>query len=393
MPIKNCFAESHAEITAWRRHLHQYPELKFDVHQTAAFVEEKLRSFGITDITTGIGQSGVVAVIEGRATGSGRAIGLRADMDALPIKEETGLEYASKHPGKMHACGHDGHTAILLGAAQYLAETRAFDGKVVLIFQPAEEEGGGGLEMCRDGLMARWGIDEVYGLHNMPGAPVGTFAIRAGALLASADQFDITITGQGGHAAAPHEAIDPNLAAAHVIVALQSIASRNVDPLGQVVVSVCALHSDTEAFNVIPQAVSLRGTVRALDAGVRDLAQRRLEDIVTHTAKAYGCEAVIEYERGYPVTVNHAENTRYAADAAERVMPGVDRNTPPIMAGEDFSYMLEERPGAYIMLGNGDGATVHHPAYNFNDAAIPAGCSWFAELVETRLPLAADRAA
>ena len=387
MPIKNRFAETHAEITAWRRHLHQYPELKFDVHQTAAFVVEKLRSFGITDITTGIGQSGVVAVIEGRGTGLGRAIGLRADMDALPIEEATGLEYASKHPGKMHACGHDGHTAILLGAAQYLAETRAFDGKVVLIFQPAEEEGGGGLEMCRDGLMERWGIDEVYGLHNSPGAPVGTFAIREGALLASVDLFDITITGQGGHAGAPHEAIDPNLAAAHVIVALQSIASRNVDPLGQVVVSVCALHSDTHAFNVIPQAVTLRGTVRALDTGVRDLAQKRLEEIVIHTAKAYGCAADIGYERGYPVTVNHAENMRYAADAAERVMPGVDRNTPPIMAGEDFSYMLEERPGAYIMLGNGDGATVHHPAYNFNDEAIPAGCSWFAELVEARLPL------
>ena len=388
MPIKNRFAEMHAEITGWRRHLHQYPELMFDVHETAKFVEDKLRSFGITDITTGIGRTGVVAVIEGRNTGSGRTIGLRADMDALPITEATGLDYASKNPGKMHACGHDGHTAILLGAAQYLVETRNFDGRVVLILQPAEEGGGGGREMCRDGLMERWGIDEVYGLHNMPGAEVGSFHIRAGAMLAATDEFDITITGQGGHAAAPHEAIDPNLAAAHVIVALQSIASRNVDPLKQVVVSVCVLRSDSDAFNIIPHRVTLKGTVRTLDAGVRDLAEKRLGEIVSLTAQAHGCTADIAYLRGYPATVNHEDQTDYAADAAEAVTPGVERNTPPIMAGEDFSFMLEERPGAYIQLGNGGGATVHHPEYNFNDEAIPAGCSWFAEVVERRMPLA-----
>ena len=388
MPIKNRFAEMHAEITGWRRHLHQYPELQFDVHETVKFVEEKLRSFGITDITTGIGQTGLVAVIEGRTNASGRTIGLRADMDALPIEEATGLEYASKIPGKMHACGHDGHTAILLGAAQYLAQTRNFNGRVALIFQPAEEGGGGGREMCRDGMMDRWGINEVYGLHNMPGAPVGSFHIREGALLAAADEFDIVITGQGGHAAAPHEAIDPNLAAAHVIVALQSIASRNVDPLAQVVVSVCMLRSDSEAHNVIPHTVMMRGTVRSLDAGVRDLAQQRLEQIVDLTARAHGCSAQTTYTRGYPVTVNHTDQTGFAADAAEAVSPGVDRATPPIMAGEDFSFMLEERPGAYIMLGNGDGATVHHPQYNFNDDAIPAGCSWFVEVVERRIPAA-----
>ncbi|MCX7566282.1 M20 family metallopeptidase [Sulfitobacter sp. F26169L] len=387
MPIKNRFAEMHAEITGWRRHLHQYPELQFDVHETAKFVEEKLRSFGITDITTGIGRTGVVAVIEGRNTSSGRTIGLRADMDALPIEEATGLEYASKIPGKMHACGHDGHTAILLGAAQYIAQTRNFDGHVVLIFQPAEEGGGGGREMCNDGLMERWAIDEVYGLHNMPNAEVGSFHIRKGALLAATDEFDITITGQGGHAAAPHEAIDPNVASAHVILALQSIASRNVDPLKQVVVSVCMLRSDSEAHNVIPHTVAMRGTVRTLDGAVRDLAQKRLEEIVDLTARAHGCHAQITYDRGYPVTYNHAENTDFAAAAAEAVCPGVDTDTPPIMAGEDFSYMLEERPGAYIMLGNGDGATVHHPQYDFNDDAIPAGCSWFAELVERRMPL------
>jgi len=388
MPIKNRMAEMHAEITGWRRHLHAHPELMFEEHQTAEFVEQKLRSFGITDVTTGIARTGVVAVIEGRDKKSGRTIGLRADMDALPIKEETGLEYASKNAGVMHACGHDGHTAMLLGAAKYLNETRNFDGRVVLIFQPAEEGGGGGKVMCDEGLMKRWSIDEVYGLHNMPGAEVGSFHIREGALLAAADEFDITITGRGGHAAAPHEAVDPNLAAAHVTVALQSVASRITDPLKQVVVSICVLRSHNEAFNIIPQTVTMRGTVRTLEGDVRDLGQRRLKEIVDLTARAHGCSADIKYDRGYPATVNHTVYTDFAADAAEAVSPGVDRATPPIMAGEDFSYMLEERPGAYIMLGNGGGAVVHHPEYDFNDEAIPAGCSWFAELVERRLPLA-----
>ena len=386
MPIKNRFAETHAEITGWRRHLHTIPELMFEVHETAKFVEDKLREFGITDITTGIGKTGVVAVIEGKTNTFGRTIGLRADMDALPIQEATGLEYASKTPGKMHACGHDGHTAMLLGAAQYLAETRNFDGRCVLIFQPAEESGGGGNEMVKDGMMDRWQIQEVYGMHNMPDHPVGEFAIREGALLAAADEFDIQIEGQGGHAAAPHEAIDANLAAAHVVVALQSIASRNVDPVKQVVVSVCTLRSDTDSHNVLPQKVRLRGTVRTLDGGVRELAEERVRDIVTHTAAAHQCRAEISYDRGYPITVNHAENTVFAADVAEKITPGVWRDTPPIMAGEDFSYMLNVRPGAYMMIGNGDGATVHHPKYDFNDEAIPAGCSWWAELIEQRMP-------
>jgi len=389
VPIKNRFAETHAEITAWRRHLHQHPEIEFDVHETAKFVEEKLRSFGIADITTGIGLTGVVAVIEGKTNTSGRTIGLRADMDALPIMEATGLPHASKNPGKMHACGHDGHTAMLLGAAQYLAETRNFDGRCVLIFQPAEEGGGGGNEMVKDGMMERWDIEEVYGMHNMPGYPVGKFAIRPGPLLAAADQFEIIIEGQGGHAAAPHEAIDTNLAAAHVVVALQSIASRNVDPVKQVVLSVCTIRSDTESHNILPQRVKLIGTVRTLDEDVRDLAEQRLKDVTTYTAKAYQCSADITYERGYPVTVNHDVNTGYAADAAESITPGVWRDTPPIMAGEDFSYMLNVRPGAYMMIGNGEqGATVHHPQYDFNDEAIPAGCSWYAEMIETRLPAA-----
>ena len=388
MPIKNRFAETHAQITGWRRHLHQHPELGFEEHQTAAFVVDRLRDFGITDITTGIGQTGVVAVIEGRQNTSGRTVGLRADMDALPIMEATGHAHASKTPGKMHACGHDGHTAMLLGAAQYLAETRNFDGRCVLIFQPAEEGGGGGNEMVKEGLMERWSIDEVYGMHNMPGYPVGKFAIRPGALLAAADQFDITIEGQGGHAAAPHEAVDTNLAAAHVIIALQSIASRNVDPVKQVVVSVCTLRSDTESHNILPQTVRLIGTTRTLDEDVRDLTEKRLREIVSLTAQAHGCRADITYERGYPVTINHDRETEYAADIAEKIVPGVWRDTPPIMAGEDFSFMLNVRPGAYMMLGNGDGPTVHHPKYDFNDDAIPAGCSWFAEMVEARLPLA-----
>ena len=387
MPIKNRFAETHADITGWRRHLHMHPELGFEVHNTAKFVEERLREFGITDITTGIGKTGVVAVIKGRIDTLGRVVGLRADMDALPIHEATGLEYASKVSGKMHACGHDGHTAMLLGAAQYLAETRNFDGTAVMIFQPAEEGGGGGLAMCKDGLMERWSIQEVYSMHNMPDFPVGEFAIRSGALLAAADDFSLIITGRGGHAAAPHEAIDPNIAAAHVILALQSVASRVVDPLGQVVVSVCGLHSDTDAHNVIPQVVRMCGTVRTLDPAVRDAVEEKVKQLVHMTAQAHDCIAEVNYERGYPVTVNTRENTAYAADAALAVAGSVDTNTPPIMAAEDFSYMLEERPGAYIMIGNGDGATVHHPEYNFDDNAIPAGCSWYAEMVESRMPV------
>ena len=387
MPIKNRFAETHAEITGWRRHLHSIPELQFDVHKTAAFVEERLRDFGVDEITTGIGRTGVVAVIRGRSDTRGRVIGLRADMDALPISEATGLDYASKHPGKMHACGHDGHTAMLLGAAQYLAETRNFDGTAVLVFQSAEEAGGGGREMCQDGLMGRWGIQEIYGLHNMPGLPVGEFAIRTGPLLAAADEFEIVLTGQGGHAAAPHEAIDPNIAAAHLLLALQSIASRWVDPLQQVVVSVCALHSDTEAYNVIPQTTRMRGTVRTLDTQVRSFVREKLHRIAEATAIAHGCEVEVTYEMGYPVTVNAEANTAYAAEAAQAVAGRVITDTPPIMAAEDFSYMLEERPGAYIMLGNGDGPTVHHPAFVFDDDAIPAGCSWFAEMIERRMPI------
>ena len=389
MPIRNRFAELHDEITAWRRDFHEHPEILYEVHRTADIVADKLREFGCDEVVEGIGRTGVVGVIKGREGGSGKVIGLRADMDALPMTERTGLPHASKTPGAMHACGHDGHTAILLGAAKYLSETRNFDGTVVVIFQPAEEGGAGGLAMVEDGLMDRWNIDEVYGLHNMPGIPAGEFAIRPGALLASADEFNIQIKGVGGHAAQPHTTVDPVVAAAHVIVALQSVASRNADPTKSLVVSVCTVKSDTEAHNIIPGAVALRGTVRALDPELREMAEARIRNLVTATAAAFGAEAEIDYKRGYPVTMNSPEQTDFAADMAEAVSGRVDREAAPVLAAEDFAYMLEARPGAYIMLGNGvDRPAVHHTEYDFNDDAIPAGCSWFAELVERRMPVA-----
>jgi hippurate hydrolase len=388
MPIKNRFAELLPEITAWRHDFHEHPELLFEVHRTAAKVAELCRSFGCDEVTEGIGRSGVVAVIRGKSDTGGRVVGLRADMDALPIREQTGLSYASKTPGKMHACGHDGHTAMLLGAAKYLAETRNFDGTVVCIFQPAEEGGGGGREMVQDGLITRWKIDEVYGMHNMPGIPVGQFAIRPGAMMAAADQFDITVTGKGGHAAKPHDCIDTTLVAAHIVVAVQTIASRNVDPMKQVVVSVCTVETDSTAHNVIPQVVRMKGTVRTLDPAVQDFVERRLAEVVEGTALALGARADLRYQRGYPVTINTPENTGFAAEVAAQVSGRVDTDTPPLMGAEDFSFMLNERPGAYIFLGNGDTAMVHHPAYNFDDSAIPFGASWYAGMAEARMPAA-----
>ena len=386
MPVKNRFAELLPEITAWRQDFHAHPELLFDVQRTAAKVAQLLQDFGCDEVVSGIGRTGVVGVIKGRTDTRGRVIGLRADMDALPITEQTGVPYASTSPGKMHACGHDGHTAMLLGAAKYLAETRNFDGTAVVIFQPAEEGGGGGREMVQDGMLTRFGIDEVYGMHNMPGIPVGHFAIRPGALMAAADQIEIVVTGKGGHAAKPHECVDTTLVAAHIIVALQTIASRNVDPLKQVVVSVCTVETDSSAHNVIPQVVKLKGTVRTMDAAVQDYVETRIAQIVEGTALALGARAVLHYARGYPVTVNAAENTVFAADVAQSVSGQIDRNTPPLMGAEDFSFMLNERPGAYIFLGNGPTAMVHHPAYNFDDAAIPFGSSWYAGMAEARMP-------
>jgi hippurate hydrolase len=359
----------------------------FDVHRTAGKVAELLRSFGVDEVVTGIGRTGVVGVIHGSRQSSGRVIGLRADMDALPIVEATGAPHASTVPGKMHACGHDGHTAMLLGAAQYLAETRAFDGTVVVIFQPAEEGGGGGREMVADGLIDRWGIDEVYGMHNMPGIPLGHFAIRPGAMMAAADQFDIVLTGKGGHAAKPHDCIDTMVVAAHLIVALQTVASRNVDPLAQVVVSVTAVDSGLQSHNVIPQTVRLKGTVRTMDAKVQDQVEARVKAIAAGVAATFGAAAEVDYRRGYPVTMNTPENTAFAIDVARRISDHVNPDTAPLMGAEDFSFMLNERPGAYIFVGNGDTAMVHHPAYDFDDRAIPFGSSWYAGMAEARLPL------
>ncbi len=388
MPVKNRFAELLPEISAWRRDFHENPELLFEVHRTAARVAELCRSFGCDEVTEGIGRTGVVAVIKGRTNSKGRVIGLRADMDALPIREQTGVPYASKTPGMMHACGHDGHTAMLLGAAKYLAETRNFDGKVVCIFQPAEEGGGGGREMVMDGLITHWKIDEVYGMHNMPGIPVGQFAIRSGAMMAAADQFEIVVTGKGGHAAKPHDCIDTTVVAAHIIVAIQTIVSRNTDPMKQLVISVCTVETDSPAHNVIPQEVKMKGTVRTLDGKLQDFVEKRLAEVVEGTALALGARAEIDYQRGYPVTVNAEDNTEFAAEVARQVSGNCDTNTPPLMGAEDFSYMLNERPGAYIFVGNGDTAMVHHPAYNFDDQVIPFGSSWYAGMAEARMPVA-----
>ncbi|MDE4133527.1 M20 family metallopeptidase [Phaeobacter sp. QD34_3] len=387
MPVKNRFAELQEEITAWRRDIHENPEILFETHRTSALVAEKLKEFGCDEIVTGIGRTGVVGVIKGKADTSGKVIGLRADMDALPIHEQTGLDYASKTANAMHACGHDGHTAMLLGAAKYLSETRNFDGTVVVIFQPAEEGGGGGKEMCDDGMMDRWNIQEVYGMHNWPGKPIGSFAIRPGAFFAATDTFDITFEGRGGHAAKPHETIDTTVMTAQAVLALQTIASRNADPVDRIVVSVTSFETSSKAFNVIPQRVQIKGTVRTMSKEMRDLAEKRIKEICAGVAATYGGTADVTYNRGYPVMVNHEEQTEFAAKVASDIS-GNCEEAPLVMGGEDFAYMLEERPGAYILVGNGDSADVHHPEYNFNDEAIPAGCSWWAGIVEQRMPAA-----
>ncbi|MEC3863209.1 M20 aminoacylase family protein [Mesobacterium sp. TK19101] len=387
MPVKNRFAELQDEITAWRRDFHEHPEILFETHRTAGVVAEKLKAFGCDEVVTGIGRTGVVGVIKGKSDTSGKVIGLRADMDALPIHEQTGLDYASKTDGAMHACGHDGHTAMLLGAAKYLSETRNFDGTVVVIFQPAEEGGGGGKEMCDDGMMDRWNIQEVYGMHNWPGRPVGSFAIRPGAFFAATDQFEVFFEGKGGHAAKPHDNIDTTVMAATAVTTLQTIASRNADPVDQLVVSVTSFETSSKAFNVIPQRVHIKGTVRTMSAAMRDLAEQRIKAICAGISGTFGGTADVRYYRGYPVMVNSDAQTEFAAEVATAVS-GNCEEAPMVMGGEDFAFMLEERPGAYILVGNGDTASVHHPEYNFNDEAIPAGCSWWAEIVERRMPAA-----
>jgi amidohydrolase len=387
MPIVNRVADLQPDIQAWRRDIHEHPELLYDVHRTAAFVAERLREFGCDDVVTGLGRTGVVGVIKGRKPGKGnlKGIGLRADMDALPIEEATKLPYASKTPGKMHACGHDGHTAMLLGAARYLAETRNFAGDAVVIFQPAAEGGAGAAAMIRDGLMDRFPIDQVYGMHNNPGMPIGSFAIRPGPLMASTDAVDIRIEGLGGHAARPHLCIDTVLAGAQLITALQSIVSRSVDPLEAAVVSICEFHAGN-ARNVIPQTAELRGTVRTLTAEMRKLVEKRMREVVAGVAQLTGTRIDLTYERGYPVLVNHASQTDFAIGVAKQIAGDANvREMAPMMGAEDFAYMLEARPGAFIFCGNGDSAGLHHPAYNFNDEAIVFGTSYWVKLVENML--------
>jgi amidohydrolase len=388
MPIVNRVADLQPDIQAWRRDIHQHPELLYDVHRTAALVADRLREFGCDEVATGLGRTGVVGVIRGHrpaAKGDMKVIGLRADMDALPIEEETNLPYASRTKGLMHACGHDGHTAMLLGAARYLAETRNFAGEAVVIFQPAEEGGAGAVAMIKDGLMDRFGIEQVYGMHNGPGIPVGSFAIRPGPIMAGGDAVIIKIEGRGGHAARPHKCIDSVLVGAQLITALQSIVSRSVDPLESAVISICEFHAGT-ARNVIPQTAELKGTVRTLDPEVRKLVERRVREVVAGVAQITGASIDLAYEHGYPVTVNHARQTDVATRAAGEIAGDANvHEMPPLMAGEDFAYMLEQRPGALIFCGNGDSAGLHHPAYNFNDEAIVFGTSYWIRLVENTL--------
>jgi hippurate hydrolase len=388
MPIINRVAEFEAEIAGWRRDFHSNPELQYDVHRTAGRVAELLKSFGVDEVVTGIGRTGVVAVIKGRNGGDGRVIGLRADMDALPITERTGKPYASVNTGKMHACGHDGHTAMLLGAAKYLAETRNFAGTAVLIFQPAEEGGAGARAMLQDGLVERFGIEEFYGLHNMPGLPAGHFGVRAGGIMAASDEFVITIEGKGGHAALPHNTIDPIVISAQLILALQTIVSRGVDPMREAVISVTMLEAGT-AFNIIPRTVKLTGTARTLDEGVRDYIEAKIADVAKGIAGTFGASAEVRYRRGYPVTVNAERQAAFAGEIAEQIAGGdrVNLNVDATMGGEDFAYMLQAKPGAYILLGNGESSQLHTDTYDFNDAVIPVGVSYWARLVEAALPV------
>ena len=386
MPIKNRFAELYPTIVEWRHDFHRNPELQYELPKTAAKVADLLRSFGCDEVVEGVGKSGVVGVIHGQVDTSRRVIGLRADMDALPIDEKSDVLYKSEVPGVMHACGHDGHTSMLLGAAQYLCETRNFDGKAAVIFQPAEEGGAGAKAMIDDGLVTRFNIDEFYGIHNMPGIETGKFAIRQGPLMASADRFKIILRGKGGHAAMPHLAVDTTLVAAQILVNLNLIVSRSIDPLKRVVVTAGTFKTDSSALNVIANTVELEGSVRSLDEDMRDLVQERLSQVAEGTAAANQCEITIEYERGYPITDNNEEATQHAISVASSVSE-VDTDTPPIMPSEDFSYMLMEKPGAFIFLGNGDSQMLHNPEYIFDDEAIPFGSSWYAGMVEERLPI------
>ena len=388
MAVENWVAKELESLTEFRRDLHQNPELLYDVTRTAATVAEALRAAGVDEVVEGIGRTGVVGVIHGQSNKSGRTIGLRADMDALPIHEDTGKSWASKVEGKMHACGHDGHTTMLLGAARQLVESRAFDGTVIVIFQPAEEGGAGAKAMIDDGLFTRWPCNEVYGMHNRPNLPVGEFTIASGPIMGSVDEVRISIEGRGGHAARPDETIDPLPIASAIIQAVQTITSRTVDPMDNAVVSLCTIHAGN-AFNVIPQTLEITGTVRTLREEVRSHIEAQLSAIVPNIAAGYGATGTLEYVRMYPVTVNHERETMLAAAAAQEVAgeSKVSLDMPPVLGGEDFSFMLNEVPGAMINVGNGPSAGLHHPKYDFNDDVISWGCSYWTTLVRQRLPL------
>ncbi|WP_439550581.1 M20 aminoacylase family protein [Falsiroseomonas sp.] len=389
MPIVNRIAEFHPEMTEWRRDFHQHPELGFEEVRTSGIVAAKLREFGVDEVITGIAKTGVVGVIRGNGL-SNRAIGFRADMDALPIEEATGKAWSSQKPGLMHACGHDGHTTMLLGAAKYLAETRNFDGTVYLIFQPAEENLAGGEVMVKEGLFDRFPMDRVFGMHNWPGAPEGVFLHAPGPVMAAVANLEATITGRGAHGAMPHNGIDPILIASHIVTALQSVVARNVNPLEAGVITIAHIEGGF-TFNVIPESVKMRGTARWFLPEVGDLLEAKFKDIVTGVAAAFGAKAECSFTRAYPATVNEPESTEIAARAAAMVVGEArSRKLPqPTMGGEDFSFMLNERPGAYLFLGGGKGegdAMVHHPKYDFNDDILPIGASWFATLAEQVMP-------
>ncbi|WP_182085108.1 M20 aminoacylase family protein [Aureimonas sp. ME7] len=386
MAILPDIAARATEITTWRRTLHAMPEILYDLPDTAAFVADRLRDFGCDEVATGIGQTGVVGLVRGAAPG--RTIALRADMDALPIEERTNAAHASRRPGAMHACGHDGHMAMLLGAARQLCATRRFRGNVALVFQPAEEGGAGALAMIRDGLMDRFGIEAVYGMHNLPGLPVGHFAMRPGPIMAATDEFHIALAGRASHAAIPQQGVDPILAGAALVQALQQVSARNVDPLDSLVLSVTQFHSGF-ARNIIPGEAEISGTVRSLTEASQDLAERRIGEIAQGIAAAHGAIAELTYKRNYPVTVNTAAEAAFCADVATEIggSHAVDAAAPPLMAAEDFSFMLRERPGAFVFIGNGPSAGLHNPAYDFDDGAIPFGSSFWVRLTERALRL------
>ncbi len=389
MPVVNRIAEFHPEMTAWRRDFHEHPEIGFEEVRTSGIVAAKLREFGCDEVVTGLAKTGVVGVIRGR-TDNGRSLGFRADMDALPILEQTGKPYASKTPGKMHACGHDGHTTMLLGAAKYLAETRNFSGTVYVIFQPAEENLAGAEVMVKEGLFDRFPVERVFGMHNWPGAPAGTFLVGAGPVMAAVANLEVTIRGKGAHGAMPHEGNDPIVVAAQIVTALQSVVARNVEPVEAGVITIGHIEGG-HTFNVIPETVRLRGTARWFKPEVGDTLENRFKAIVAGIAAAFGVEAECSFTRAYPATVNEEESTELGRRAALAVQgeARVQDLPKPTMGGEDFAFMLNERPGAYLFLGGGKGqgdAMVHHPLYDFNDDILPVGASWFATLAEQLLP-------